>query len=157
MPESNSLYVGNLPLSFNDKSFRKLFSHFGEIESMKLLQRENVRGGQNKYGFVTFEDAENANEAMKQLNKKTVNEHELRANFARSSNDLVIKTNKKTSKKPFKKIKKSGILNLSHPQKHFHSMTIKSEEKYHQKRRMFRLKMSTKNLKKKFHLLELFT
>jgi RNA recognition motif-containing protein len=58
--QSNKLYVGNLPYGTTDDEVRDLFSSYGTITEIKLIEGKG-------FGFVemeTQEDAENAKEKL---------------------------------------------------------------------------------------------
>eukprot|EP01084_Bolivina_argentea_P198855 340381_1 len=99
MPEENKLYVGNLPKSFAKNDLRRLFGHFGDIEELKF--GHNKSKTKTAYGFITFKESEHANEAKKLLDKKTINEHSIHVDFARSPNDLIVKSHKNKKKRKF--------------------------------------------------------
>lgn len=69
-PESNQLYVGNLPYQVNSEELSKLFSTFGALESARVVR--NTKTGRSKgFAFVTFEEVKQAKKALK-LNGKEV-------------------------------------------------------------------------------------
>lgn len=55
------MYVGNLPFSSSEEEVRELFSQFGEVRSVNLIQ-DRVTGKPRGFGFVEMgsEDAETA-------------------------------------------------------------------------------------------------
>jgi len=66
MGDSAKLYVGNLPFSFSEDDLRSMFEPHGEIvESIVITDRETGRS--RGFGFVTFQDEDTAQRAMKEM------------------------------------------------------------------------------------------
>ena len=63
---NTNLFVKNLPLNTTPKELYELFSKFGDIISIKLKQDKN--GECLGYGYVNYESASKAEEALKNLN-----------------------------------------------------------------------------------------
>lgn len=67
----NNIYVKHIPKeNFSDQDLEKLFNPFGEIKSAVVLKDQN--GGSKGFGFVCFSNPEDAEEAYKQMNNKSV-------------------------------------------------------------------------------------
>jgi cold-inducible RNA-binding protein len=64
---SNKLYVGSLPYSVNDESLSQLFSPFGTVESAKVIT-DRETGLSKGFGFVEMASAQEATEAINNLN-----------------------------------------------------------------------------------------
>jgi polyadenylate-binding protein len=65
-----NLYVKNLDDTFDDETLRKQFENFGKITSAKVMTDENGRS--KGFGFVCFENAEEATKAVTDMNSKMV-------------------------------------------------------------------------------------
>lgn len=65
-----NLYVKNLDDTFDDETLRKQFESFGKITSAKVMTDENGRS--KGFGFVCFENAEEATKAVTDMNSKMV-------------------------------------------------------------------------------------
>lgn len=76
-----SIYVGNLPFSFQDADLGKLFAEFGEIKSAKIIMDRDT-GRSKGFGFVEVEDDGVAANAIAGLNGKEVSGRTLRVNEA---------------------------------------------------------------------------
>lgn len=63
-----NVYIKNFPDSINEDKLRELFESFGKITSYKVMNDDT--GKSRCFGFVAFEDAEAAEEAVNQLNGK---------------------------------------------------------------------------------------
>lgn len=63
-----NVYIKNFPDGMGEEKLRDLFEAFGKITSYKVMSDET--GKSRCFGFVAFEDAEAAEEAVNQLNGK---------------------------------------------------------------------------------------
>lgn len=61
-----SIYIGNLSYSVTTEQLEALFSQYGEVISIKLINDKDS-GKPKGYGFVEMEDA-NADTAIRELN-----------------------------------------------------------------------------------------
>lgn len=68
----NNIYVKDLPTEFDDDQLENLFKTYGKIISTKLVKDEN--GKSKGFGFVCFEETDDAATAVKELNGKEINE-----------------------------------------------------------------------------------
>ena len=76
------LYVGNLSWSINDAKLKEIFSEFGDVsEAVVIIDKFSKRS--KGFGFVTFENYEDAKKAESSLNGKEVEGRELRVNEAK--------------------------------------------------------------------------
>ena len=64
----NNLFVQNLPAGTNEAKLKEMFSHLGEVSSVKVNKDDS--GNLLAEGFVCFLDSNAAEEAIKQMNKK---------------------------------------------------------------------------------------
>lgn len=76
-----SIYVGNLPFSFQDADLGKLFAEFGEIKSAKIIMDRDT-GRSKGFGFVEVDDDGVAANAIAGLNGKEISGRTLRVNEA---------------------------------------------------------------------------
>lgn len=63
-----NVYIKNFPDGMNEEKLKEMFEAFGKITSYKVMSDES--GKSRCFGFVAFEDAEAAEEAVNQLNGK---------------------------------------------------------------------------------------
>jgi polyadenylate-binding protein len=63
-----NVYIKNFPESFDEAKLRELFESYGKITSYKVMFDES--GKSRGFGFVAFEDAEDAERAVTELNGK---------------------------------------------------------------------------------------
>ncbi len=69
-PKFNNLIVSNLTPEIDDAKFEAMFKDFGEIESIALQKTtENVSKG---FGFVCYKSPDAAKEALKQMDRKEI-------------------------------------------------------------------------------------
>ena len=62
-PESEQLYVGNLPYQMNGHQLKEFFSQYGEVQTIRLIK--NNRTGRSKgFAFVTFANLKHAKKAL---------------------------------------------------------------------------------------------
>ena len=77
----NKLFVGNLNWETKDEGLREVFEPFGEIVEAKVISDRNT-GRSRGFGFVTFEDDNDAQKAMEELDGKELDGRSLRVNEA---------------------------------------------------------------------------
>ncbi len=65
------LYVGNLPWSIDDNALKELFTSFGEVTEAVLI-KDKFSGRSKGFGFVTFENDDNAQKAISEMHEKDV-------------------------------------------------------------------------------------
>jgi RNA recognition motif-containing protein len=63
------MYVGNIPYAATEEDLRGLFSEYGEIESLKIMQDQFSRRSKG-FGFVEMLNEEDAKRAIATLNGK---------------------------------------------------------------------------------------
>lgn len=76
------LYVGNLPDSFQEEDLRNLFVDFGTVKSAMLII-DRTTGKSRGFGFVEMSSKGEGLNAIKELNKKTVDDRSIIVNEAR--------------------------------------------------------------------------
>lgn len=66
-----NMYVGNLALDVTETDLTELFSEFGEVASVKLIN-DRFSGRSKGYGFVEMPNNSEADKAIKALNKTLI-------------------------------------------------------------------------------------
>ncbi len=62
-PENEQLYVGNLSYQINSHQLKKVFSRYGEIETVRVIK--NTKTGRSKgFAFVTYVNTKAAKKAL---------------------------------------------------------------------------------------------
>ncbi|KUG21322.1 rna-binding protein [hydrocarbon metagenome] len=74
--EGNKLYVGNLTYSVNEEQLRELFSNYGEVKDVRIIERKG-------FGFVEMSSPEEAEKAKEALNETIFEGRTLRVDEAR--------------------------------------------------------------------------
>ena len=82
---SKKIYVGSLSFQATEDQVRQMFSEFGAIESISMIN-DRETGRFRGFAFVEMEDSA-ANAAIKALNGKQVEDRELTVNEARPRED----------------------------------------------------------------------
>ena len=77
----NKIYVGNLSYNVNEQDLEDLFGEFGKNLQIKLIK--DLETGRSKgFAFIEFEDASNAQAALK-LDGKDFQDRRLKVNLAK--------------------------------------------------------------------------
>ena len=76
------LYVGNLSFDTNEDDVRELFSQFGDVTSVALINDRDT-GRPRGFGFVEFADSASGQKAIDELNGKEFGGRNLNVNEAR--------------------------------------------------------------------------
>jgi len=76
------IYAGNLSYDMTEDQLRALFEEFGEVTSADLVT-DRTSGESKGFGFVEMDRQADAEEAIKQLNGRSVNGRGLKVNIAR--------------------------------------------------------------------------
>lgn len=77
------IYVGNLPFTAREDELREMFSAYGTPSSVTVVI-DRMSGRSRGFGFVEFEDAEQAKAAIAGLNGRELGGRALTVNEARS-------------------------------------------------------------------------
>ena len=81
-----NIFVGNLDPTTTETQLRDLFSAYGSVESVSIVQDRDTQGPRG-FAFVEMIDASAARTAIESLNGFRLNERELRLNEARAKDD----------------------------------------------------------------------
>lgn len=80
------LYVGNLPFSVEEGAVQKLFSNYGTVQSVRLIS-DRATGRPKGFGFVEFENEEDAEKAAQALDGTDFEGRTIKVNEARPMED----------------------------------------------------------------------
>ena len=80
------IYVGNLPWSTSDQDLEDAFAAFGKVEKASIISDRNS-GRSKGFGFVTMDDADEANKAIEAMNGSEMGGRNLKVNEARPRED----------------------------------------------------------------------
>jgi RNA recognition motif-containing protein len=64
---AKKLFVGGLAWETSEQALREAFSEFGEVTEAKIITDRDT-GRSRGFGFVTFDDGEDANRAIEKMN-----------------------------------------------------------------------------------------
>lgn len=78
--QQKTLYVGNLNFRATSADVSELFSSFGKVVSVKLIEKDGKKKG---FGFVEFEDVKEAQTAKEKLSQQDFMGRKLVVDFAR--------------------------------------------------------------------------
>ncbi|KFK26244.1 hypothetical protein AALP_AA8G222000 [Arabis alpina] len=78
MDDGNSVYVGGLPYDVSEESLRRVFSVYGNVIIIKIVNDRSVRG--KCYGFVTFSNRRSADDAIADMDGKSIGGRVVRVN-----------------------------------------------------------------------------
>jgi len=76
-----NIYVGQLPYNVKEDELRDIFAEFGEIASLNLI-KDRFSGQSKGFAFVEMPNNSEADQAIKALNKSTLNGREIKVNQA---------------------------------------------------------------------------
>jgi len=76
------MYVGNIPYNATEEDLRGLFSEYGEIDSLKIIQ-DNFTGRSKGFGFIEMAEEKDARKAIAELNGKDFMGKSLKVSEAR--------------------------------------------------------------------------
>ncbi len=76
-----NIYVGNLSESISEDMLNKMFSEFGEVESVKLI-KDRYSGISKGFAFVEMPSNSEADKAIKALNRKYIGGQDIKVNQA---------------------------------------------------------------------------
>jgi len=79
---AKKLYVGGLPYSYNETKLRELFQAYTSISSVQLIS-DKFSGQSKGFGFIEFDDSEEADKAIASLNGTDCEGRSLTVNEAR--------------------------------------------------------------------------
>jgi cold-inducible RNA-binding protein len=79
---ATKLYVGNLPFNTTENELQELFSQAGAVQEVMLMQ-DKFTGKSRGFAFVTMGSDQDAQNAISQINGKTLEGRALTVNEAR--------------------------------------------------------------------------
>lgn len=81
-----NIYVGNLDFKVDETDLEGIFEEFGTVSSSKIIT-DKYSGRSKGFGFITMENQDEANKAIKELNGTTLKSREIVVNEARPRKD----------------------------------------------------------------------
>lgn len=89
------LYVGGLAYSRTPHDIKRLFSNYGKVHSVKIVNDPKDPKRKKGYAFVFMTNALDAQKAIKNLNLKTVDDRTLRVSIAKPLKNKISSKNEK--------------------------------------------------------------
>lgn len=80
---ATKLFVGSLPYTVDDSELESLFSEFGTVASAKIILDRDQNNRSKGFGFVEFDNDDEAKAAIKALDGKDVGGRTIVVNEAR--------------------------------------------------------------------------
>jgi hypothetical protein len=82
---ATKLYVGSLPFSVTDQELNQLFAAHGAVVSARVIV-DKMSGRSKGFGFVEYENEEEANKALEALNNSELSGRKIVVNIAHPEN-----------------------------------------------------------------------
>ncbi len=79
--ENNKLFVGSISWNLTWQELKEAFSEFGEVGFVKIV-KDRETGRSKGFGFVEFENAEDAATAKEAMDGKELDGREIKVDFA---------------------------------------------------------------------------
>lgn len=83
---SKKLYVGGLSWNTDESNLRSTFEQYGELDEVKVISDRDT-GRSRGFGFVTFADGEQAQQAISAMNQTELDGRTITVNEARDRGD----------------------------------------------------------------------
>ncbi|XP_034038795.1 cold-inducible RNA-binding protein A-like isoform X2 [Thalassophryne amazonica] len=81
MSDEGKLFVGGLSFETNEDSLSAAFSKYGDIEKVDVI-RDRENGKSRGFGFVKYENVEDAKDAMAAMDGKSLDGRTIRVDYA---------------------------------------------------------------------------
>lgn len=78
---NNKLFVGGLSWNTDDDSLKQAFERFGEVVEAKVIT-DRETGRSRGFGFVTFNDSEQAQNSVEEMDNTDLDGRTIRVNIA---------------------------------------------------------------------------
>jgi splicing factor 3B subunit 4 len=76
-----NIFVGNLSEELDEKQLKDIFTAFGVVLSTKIM-RDPETGNSKRYGFVSFDNFDSSDEAIKKLNGQYISGKPIEVTYA---------------------------------------------------------------------------
>lgn len=80
--DKKKLFVGNLPWSMTGDALHELFGTYGQVVDAVVIS-DRMTGRSKGFGFVTFDNEDDAQKAQSEMNEKEVEGRKINVNFAK--------------------------------------------------------------------------
>ena len=82
-----NIYVGNLDFKVKENELEDLFAEHGSVSSSKIII-DKYSGRSKGFGFITMDDEDEANKAIKELNGTSLQNREMIVNEAKPKKEF---------------------------------------------------------------------
>ncbi|XP_078065643.1 cold-inducible RNA-binding protein B-like [Mustelus asterias] len=82
MTEAGKLFVGGLNFNTEEQSLEEVFSKYGQISEVKVIKDKDTMASRG-FSFITFENPENARDALQAVNEKSLDGRQIRVGHAK--------------------------------------------------------------------------
>jgi RNA recognition motif-containing protein len=76
------IYVGNLDFKVDENDLKYIFEEYGTVSSSKIIT-DKLNGRSKGFGFITMENQDEANKAIRELNGASLEERIMVVNVAK--------------------------------------------------------------------------
>ncbi|XP_072356370.1 RNA-binding protein 3-like [Scyliorhinus torazame] len=81
MTEEAKLFVGGLNFDTDEQALEDVFSKYGQIAEVRVIKDKDTMTSRG-FGFITFENPDDANDAMEAMNGKSLDGRQIRVDHA---------------------------------------------------------------------------
>lgn len=81
-----NIYVGNLDYKVDENDLKTIFEEYGSVNEVKIIS-DRYSGRSKGFGFITMNDAAEANKAISKLNGTVLENREIVVNEAREKRE----------------------------------------------------------------------
>ncbi|GCC16720.1 RNA-binding protein 3-like [Chiloscyllium punctatum] len=81
MSDEGKLFVGGLNFDTDEQSLEEVFSKYGQIAEVKVIKDRDTMASRG-FGFITFENPDDARDALQAMNGKSIDGRQIRVDHA---------------------------------------------------------------------------
>ncbi|XP_072404944.1 uncharacterized protein [Chiloscyllium punctatum] len=81
MSDDGKLFVGGLNFDTDEQSLEEVFSKYGQIAEVKVIKDRDTMASRG-FGFITFENPDDARDALQAMNGKSIDGRQIRVGHA---------------------------------------------------------------------------
>ncbi|XP_038654951.1 cold-inducible RNA-binding protein-like [Scyliorhinus canicula] len=81
MTEEGKLFVGGLNFDTDEQALEDVFSKYGQTAEVRVIKDKDTMASRG-FGFISFENPEDTNDAMEVINRKSMDGQQIRVDRA---------------------------------------------------------------------------
>uniref|UniRef100_UPI00398EBF8B cold-inducible RNA-binding protein B-like n=1 Tax=Pristiophorus japonicus TaxID=55135 RepID=UPI00398EBF8B len=81
MSEEGKLFIGGLNFDTDEQALEEVFSKYGQISEVRVIKDRDTQTSRG-FGFITFENPDDANDALQAMNGKSIDGRQIRVDHA---------------------------------------------------------------------------